>query len=302
MPYSDFDVGHLQGVPRNTIQSQCNFADLSRWGYTIDEHEFDEYCDFSPHRPNQKGQPKHEGNYWGIAPYLTSLGFSDKCIEEGGKWIASAVYHSDPYLEDKDGKHVPEKDQTYRDPNGKVRKVTDAYFHMAVSPEGGIMAQNRLGPRDAVLDLHPEGFSKAELVALWQSSDMMWAIPKGFGFAQFLIQHKNLVGLKKIDSVNLFQCENPFQTACMLFWVQNLAQPLPVLPQDFAPKDPGMQPPTHDDPNAKPVENSHNVPRSGVEPPTEALKARTLEKRNVVREHIFRVNEIGDVTLSLAYT
>jgi hypothetical protein len=53
-------------------------------------------------------------------------------------------------------------------------RVSGAYFYMAVNPQGGIIVQNTLGPRDAANQIHPGTFSEYELPPLQRLSDMMW--------------------------------------------------------------------------------------------------------------------------------
>lgn len=81
-------------------------GDLEDWGYEM----FDAspaYRDFS------------DGGYWGIAPWLQQAGISDKCVQEGGKWRASAILHWDPTKENE----TPKKEQTYWDPEDEQRRV-----------------------------------------------------------------------------------------------------------------------------------------------------------------------------------
>jgi hypothetical protein len=54
--------------------------------------------------------------------------------------------------------------------------MTGAYFYMAVNPQGGIMVQNTLGPRQAADTTHPNNFADDELPHLQKLSDMMWAL------------------------------------------------------------------------------------------------------------------------------
>jgi hypothetical protein len=49
-------------------------GDLSPWGYVA--HSADE--DYSN---------LDEGGYWGIGPRLKAVGYSDRCVQYGGKWI-----------------------------------------------------------------------------------------------------------------------------------------------------------------------------------------------------------------------
>jgi hypothetical protein len=55
-------------------------------------------------------------------------------------------------------------------------QATGAYFYIAVNPQGGIMVQNTLGPRQAADNTHPNTFPDDELPHLQKLSDMIWAM------------------------------------------------------------------------------------------------------------------------------
>ena len=120
------------------------------------------------------------------------------------------------------------------------------------------------------------------------------ASPNGAGFAHFLIQRKNIIGLKQIDAVWVFECSSSSRAPCMFFTVEDLAQAVP------RPPDPPAQPnptpgPSDEDPNAR-----ENTNKPGSEPgPSQMVKRRGLEKRNFVRVHTFRYN--GNMTVASEY-
>ena len=63
------------------------------------------------------------GGYWGIANMFTSLGISDKCIEEGGQWRCRVITHYTDQAEL----------EMYEDPEGtfkRVRHDTQEYLQL----------------------------------------------------------------------------------------------------------------------------------------------------------------------------
>ena len=81
---------------------------LSPWGYTM---------------PGV-GEPYHNletGGYWGVADLFRHLGFSDKCVEEGGLWRAAVISHYQPRISEQ---IAPIPLQIYVGPDGYVRRVS----------------------------------------------------------------------------------------------------------------------------------------------------------------------------------
>ncbi|KAL6708397.1 hypothetical protein ACN47E_002660 [Coniothyrium glycines] len=158
MSYSDYDVGQSLPVPATTAQSPWESADLETWGY------YYEPAHIAYRKLDTDG-------YWATAPYFRKLGISDKCTEEEGLWACNVINHFDQRT------YRPIKRQSYTGPDGRIRRMTGAYAHMAVSPEGGVMMQNRLSPAEsAEKEYGPGGFPTDELPALQRSSDLLWAM------------------------------------------------------------------------------------------------------------------------------
>ncbi|KAH7096056.1 hypothetical protein FB567DRAFT_602176 [Paraphoma chrysanthemicola] len=161
MSYSDFDVGQMLPTPQNTAQSPWTFDHLPQWGYTLSGVNMD-YRNLDT------------GGYWGIADFLRHLSISDKCREEGGLWTAATITHYRPGVPGPN--NPPTQMQTYVGPDGQSRRMTGAYFYLAVNPQGGILVQNILGPSAASQNTHPNSFPDDELPHMRALSDMMWAM------------------------------------------------------------------------------------------------------------------------------
>lgn len=155
MSYSDFDVGQLLPQPAMTAQSPWKLDDICAWGYEMYPGG-DVYCD-------------HTGRgFWGIDSFLQRMILADECGADSNSWTALSIEHSQRG-------DVPPEEQTYIDPHDTLRRVKNADFYMSVLAGVGIMAQNRLGPVEAMRQLHPD-FTLGELPGLMRSSDIMWAI------------------------------------------------------------------------------------------------------------------------------
>jgi hypothetical protein len=123
--------------------------------------------------------------------------------------------------------------------------------------------------------------------------------PNGAGFAHFLIERKEQVGLKTIDTILVFQCESKAKGPCMMFGVQDLAAPAPRPKDDTAPKDPAAGP-SGSDPNENKM--TEDIEMLDAVPPDDEKfgnkETRGLAKGNFVRLHTFSLDEHGNVTLS----
>lgn len=117
--------------------------------------------------------------------------------------------------------------------------------------------------------------------------------PNGSGFAHFLIQRKLQIGLKSVDRVLAFQCESKSKSACLMSGMVDLSAPTPRSEEDTT-KNPAAGPSS--DPNDTDMADDPDEP--GVLLEGGNVGARSLEKRNFVRMHTFRLDNRGDVTLS----
>ncbi|KAH8727694.1 hypothetical protein GQ44DRAFT_770251 [Phaeosphaeriaceae sp. PMI808] len=154
MGYSDFDAGRMLPVPQTTIASPWQYGHTGSWGWEMAgvSHGYRNF---------------NSGDYWGVGDFLKHIGFSDKCVEEGGTWNAIGFTHYEP--------GIPIEEQRYYDPLDYGRKATGGHYYLAVNEQGGMLLQNLLSPREGAYDNYPEGFDDAELPALGRASNLMWA-------------------------------------------------------------------------------------------------------------------------------
>ncbi|KAH3918091.1 hypothetical protein HBH56_031810 [Parastagonospora nodorum] len=320
MSYSDFDAGQMLPVPQNTAQSPWYLAHLYSWAYVISSVG-EVYRSLGP------------GGYWGVSDFFRHISISDKCVEEGGKWIAAVITHY------QQGTLVD--GQRYTSPNGEVKRASGAYFYMAVNPQGGIIVQNTLGPREAANKVYPGNYPDTELPALQKLSDMMWMMWEYYVPAA---QRTNL------DFVMSLSISNPTSLSIIRRAFDSQGQVLTATPYKFDPNSDGGLALLGSPNGARvahfliqrkpqvglktvigiygfesqaksrapclmfklgnlaaatprpPVQRSELGPSSGAEqnmPVEETSVKRVLEQRNFVRTHIFRFD--GNVTLPSEY-
>ncbi|KAH5158172.1 hypothetical protein HBH69_074870 [Parastagonospora nodorum] len=290
MSYSDFDAGQMLPVPQNTAQSPWYLAHLYSWAYVI-SGVGEVYRSLGP------------GGYWGVSDFFRHISISDKCVEEGGKWIAAVITHY------QQGTLVD--GQRYTSPNGEVKRASGAYFYMAVNPQGGIIVQNTLGPREAANKVYPGNYPDTELPALQKLSDMMWMMWEYYVPAA---QRTNL------DFVMSLSISNPTSLSIIRRAFDSQGQVLTATPYKFDPNsDGGLA--LLGSPNGARVAHFlvQRKPQVGLKTvigiyafesqaksrapclmfKLETSVKRVLEQRNFVRTHIFRFD--GNVTLPSEY-
>ncbi|KAF1915293.1 hypothetical protein BDU57DRAFT_595863 [Ampelomyces quisqualis] len=182
MSYSDATLAKKYSKPDNTMQSPYGDQSLKEWGYTMDDRVSWKYRNF-------KGL--------GIAKFLKRMGISDRCREEGGTWDPASITHGDPYGE----KWIEE--QTYKGPDGKLRRMTGARFHMAVTPEGGIMTQYLESPWVSLQIMHKANAKATELPFMRYSSDIMWAMWEHFVPERYITQIKYFITITIVNPTTL---------------------------------------------------------------------------------------------------
>ncbi|KAF2832785.1 hypothetical protein CC86DRAFT_399450 [Ophiobolus disseminans] len=230
MSYSDYDVGQILPTPVNTAVSPWELNDLKPSGYIMPGVD-QAYRDFST------------GGFWGVADFFRHIGISDRCREEGGKWFAAVITH---YRLGMPGTVPAKHEQTYPGPDGHIRRVSGAYFYMAVNPERGIHYElpNMRALSDmmwAMWEYHTPDNARANMNFFMSlginnpptltiirramdsagqqlsttpyrfniDSDGALALlgsPNGARFAHFLIQRKNQIGMKTVTGVHAFEC------------------------------------------------------------------------------------------------
>ncbi|CAO2650677.1 Nn.00g019690.m01.CDS01 [Neocucurbitaria sp. VM-36] len=160
MSYSDIDAGQVFMPPRPSARSLWSLDHLKPWGWNIYENYGPEWCNWE------------SNGHWGIANFIRSKGISDKCVTEGGLWNSLIVVHGDT-------SDVEVDDQTYRGPDGRVRrpyKVTGAEYNIGVNgKQGGIIAFKRYGPADRAKKMVPP-VPEDQFPPLKSSSDIIWAL------------------------------------------------------------------------------------------------------------------------------
>jgi hypothetical protein len=102
---------------------------------------------------------------------------------------------------------------------------------MAVNPEGGIIVQNTLGPRQAADSVYPNSnFPDAELPMVKQLSDMMWAM------WEYYVPAAQLANLDFCMSLAI---SNPTSSAIIRRALDSEGQALTTTPYMFQPMSDG---------------------------------------------------------------
>jgi hypothetical protein len=105
-------------------------------------------------------------------------------------------------------------------------QVSGAYFYMAVSPQGGILVQNTVGPPAASQNLHPGNFPDGELPHMRALSDMMWAM------WEFFVPAAQRSGLKFVMSLGI---NNPTSVRIIRRALDSVGKQLTTTPHRFEP-------------------------------------------------------------------
>jgi len=103
------------------------------------------------------------------------------------------------------------------------KQVSGAYFYMAVTPEGGIMVQNSLGPRQAADSLYTN-YQDYELPHLRALSDMMW------GMWEYYVPENLRSGVKFMMSLGI---NNPQSLTIIRRAMDSAGQQLSTAPWRF---------------------------------------------------------------------
>jgi hypothetical protein len=98
--------------------------------------------------------------------------------------------------------------------------------------------------------------------------------PNSACVAHFLTQRKNLIGLKTVTGVWVFECSSRSHAPCLIFDVGPLAAPVPRPQPQPQPQNPGIDP---------------NAPIGGGE------VSKRMAGNEMVREHVFRFDGNGTV-------
>tara|TARA_R110002003_G_scaffold56_4_gene5089 strand:- start:16862 stop:17380 length:519 start_codon:yes stop_codon:yes gene_type:complete len=105
-------------------------------------------------------------------------------------------------------------------------QVSGAYFYMAVSPQGGILVQNTVGPPAASQNLHPGNFPDGELPHMRALSDMMWAM------WEYFVPAAQRSGLKFVMSLGI---NNPTSVRIIRRALDSVGKQLTTTPHRFEP-------------------------------------------------------------------